>query len=492
MKNVVLASMLAVAGVVMVGEGAYAQTPVNLGNSAAAPAQSPGAPAAASDPCAVSSGPAAPALGTGAPAGNVQMSQDEYAAYNNAVTQTAPAAKAQAFDAYLKAYPKSAVKADALQQEMFAYSQANDAVNTQATADALLAIAPCNLYALVFEVSLRSAAAAQLTDPAAKLAGLDMAASFAVKGLAAPKPKDMSEADFGKLKAQGYPVFHSAIGADDLQKKDMPDAIKAYQAELAAVPVAQTEAPGPQLMDTYYLASAYYQEATPDYLNCAYYAARASDYAPEPFKTTFGKLGTYCYTKFHGKADGYDTATAAAKDSLTPPATYASAITPAPKPADYAAQVVATTPDLAVLALSDKEFVLQYGTKLDPNTGTVDPATGKMDPKTQKTDADAVFDSVKGKSVEIPDAIVVAATADQLQLAVSGDSQQANPPVADFTFAMTTPLTKIPAVGDKVTVDGTYASYTQSPLMITMSDGSIVEPKKAPAKKAPVHHTTHH
>ena len=56
-----------------------------------------------------------------------QMSQEEYAAYNNAETQTTPAAKAAAFEAYLKAYPNSAVKADALQQMLFAYSQANDA-----------------------------------------------------------------------------------------------------------------------------------------------------------------------------------------------------------------------------------------------------------------------------------------------------------------------------------------------------------------------------
>jgi hypothetical protein len=95
-----------------------------------------------------------------------------------------------------------------------------------------------------------------------------------------------------------------------------------------------------------------------------------------------------------------------------------------------------------------------------------------------------VFDAVKGKSVEIPGAIVVAATADQVQVAVSDDSQQAQPPTADFTFNMKEPLKTVPKVGDKITLDGTYASYTQKPLMITMSDASVVLPKKA----APVHH----
>jgi hypothetical protein len=50
---------------------------------------------------------------------------------------------------------------------------------------------------------------------------------------------------------------------------------------------------------------------------------------------------------------------------------------------------------------------------------------------------------------------------------------------------MKEPLKTIPAAGDKITVDGTYSSYTSSPLMITMTDGVVIEPKKAPAK-APV------
>jgi hypothetical protein len=128
---------------------------------------------------------------------------------------------------------------------------------------------------------------------------------------------------------------------------------------------------------------------------------------------------------------------------------------------------VASTPDLAVLALSDKEFVLQYGVQAD---------------------ADKVFDSIKGKSVQVPAALVIAATATSLQVAVSDDSVQSK--TADFTFNLKEPLTTVPAVGTKVDLEGTYTSYTQTPLMITMSDGVVVPPKK-PAPKAPVHHTTH-
>jgi hypothetical protein len=47
------------------------------------------------------------------------------------------------------------------------------------------------------------------------------------------------------------------------------------------------------------------------------------------------------------------------------------------------------------------------------------------------------------------------------------------------------------AVGQKVTLSGTFDSYTPKPLMIIMSDGSVVLAKKTPAK-APVHHTAPH
>jgi hypothetical protein len=167
--------------------------------------------------------------------------------------------------------------------------------------------------------------------------------------------------------------------------------------------------------------------------------------------------------------DGYDAMQTAVKTNLDPPAGFLAGIKPAPKPEDIVSNLISTTPDLATLALSDKEFVLTYG---------------------QPADADKVFDTIKGKAVEIPGAVVVAATADQLQVAVSDDAKQAQPKIADFTFNMKEPLKTIPNVGDTITLDGTYASYTQKPLMITMSDGSLVLPKKTPAR-APVHHPAH-
>jgi hypothetical protein len=426
MKKVVLASLLAVAGTVTPASSMYALQ---------------------------------------ATAGQVQMSADEYAAYNSAKTQTTPAAQAAAFEAYLKAYPNSAVKVEVLNQILFADSQTGDKAATLSAADRLLAVDPGNLRALTFEVYYKRLDADALTDATAKASALDVVAGYAQKGLNAPKPAGMSDADFAQLKTATMPTFESALADDDLAKKDNASAITALKAEIDGVPVAQTQAVGPVLQDVYTLSQAYYTETPPDYLNCAWYASRAAFYAPAAYKANIQPLATYCYKKYHGAIDGYDAMQTAVQTNLDPPAGFLAGIKPAPKPEDIVSNLIATTPDLAALAVSDKEFVLQYG---------------------KPADADKVFDTVKGKSTEFPDVLVIAATADSVQVAISDDNVQSK--TADFTFTMKEPLKTVPAVGSKITLDGTYASYTQSPLMITMSDSSIVEKKKP----APVHHTPPH
>jgi hypothetical protein len=394
-------------------------------------------------------------------AGQVQMSDDEYKLYNAANTAATPAAKAAGFEAYLKAYPNSAVKVDVLNQILFADSQTGDEAATLAAADKLLAVDPANLRALTFEVYYRKADADKLTDPAAKQAGLDKAAGYAQQGLSAPKPASMDADSFAKLKAATAPTFLSAVADDDLAKKDNAGAITALKTEIDGAP-DQTKVASPVLQDVYTLAQAYYTSTPPDYLNCAWYATRAAAFAPDAYKPTIQPLATYCYKKYHGGADGYDAMTTAVATNLDPPAGFLAGIKPAPKPEDMVHTLVASTPDLATLALGDKETALQFGSK---------------------EDADKVFDSVKGKSVEFPGVTVVSATADQLVLMVSDDANASKTP--DFTVMMKEPLKTVPAVGDKITVDGTYTSYTSNPLMITMSDGFIVEPKK-PAAKPPV------
>ena len=411
MKKAVVASLLAVASVAPGAQFAFSQQQVNLGSGAQQGAA--GAPAS----------------------GQVQMPQAEYNDYTAAINQTTPQTKAPALEAYLQKYPQSSVKNEVLQQLMVSYSSF-DPAKTLDAADRLLQVDPNNLRAITLEVYFRKASADQLTDATAKQAALDKAAEYAQKGLAATKPKDMSDADFATLQTNANPIFYSAIGTAALNKKDTATAITNFKQELAAVPVDQTTKPGPILQDTYFLGLAYLQSSPPDYINCTFYVSRFTDFAPEPYKSQMAPTAQYCYKKYHGNADGYDKVTTAAAANLNPPADFT--ITPAPKASDIAHQTVASTSDLGTLALSDKEFILQNGTP---------------------DDAEKVWATVKGKTVEIPDAVVITATDSMLTVAVSDDAVQSK--TADFTFNMKVPLKTVPTVGAKVTLTGTYASYSQ-------------------------------
>jgi hypothetical protein len=435
MKKVVVASLLAVAGMASMVGSAFAQTQVNLGSNAQATS------------------------------GGVQMSPAEYNAYNSAITQATPQTKAPALEAYLAAYPQSAVKGAVLEQLMLAYA-AFDPAKALDAADRLMQVDPNNLRGLTFETYFRLAGADSITDPAAKQAALDKSSEYAEKGLKATKPAEMSDADFATLQGQAKPVFYRAIATAALNKKDGATAVKDFKLDLSSVPVADTTKPGPLLQDTYELGQSYYQETPPDYVNCTWYASRAAAFAPEPYKSQMLPLAKFCYKKYHGSDEGYDAVTAAVQTNLDPPAGFT--IKPAPSPQDIVANVIATTPDLSTLAVSDKEFILQNG---------------------KPEDAAKVWDTIKGKSVQFPDATVISVSDTALTVAVSDDAVQSK--TADFTFQLTAPLKTPPTVGAKVAVSGTYASFTPSPIMITMSDGAIVEPKKTPAK-APVHHTAPH
>jgi hypothetical protein len=455
MKKVVVASLLAVAGMVCAPGIVAAQTQVNLGSN-----QQPAS-------------------------GGVQMSPAEYNAYNSAITQTDPKAKAAALEAYLTAYPQSSVKAAVLEQLMLAYS-AFDPAKTLDAADRLLQVDPNNLRALTFETYFRLTGADAITDPAAKQTALDKAAEFAQKGLAVTKPADTSAADFAALQAQAKPVFYRAIAMAALNKKDAATAIANFKQELHSVPEPDTTKPGPLLQDTYFLGLAYLQSNPPDLLNCTWYVSRFVAFAPEPYKSQMLPTAKYCYKRYHGSDEGYDAVLAAAQTSLDPPATFS--IKPAPKPEDMAHDLVTSTPeaDLPKLAISDREFVL---------------ANGKPE------DAEKVWNTMKGKSVTIPDALVIESSPTVLKVAVSDDAVQSKTP--DFTFNMKSPEEdkKLPpaaakkladeiaaatAVGQKVTLSGTFDSYTPKPLMIIMSDGSVVLPKKTTAKPTPTHRPAPH
>jgi hypothetical protein len=471
MKKVVFATLLVCAVVALGLSSASAQTPVQLGSQ---PAQ-------------------------------VQMPEAEYTAYNNAMNQTDPKAKTAAIEDYLTKYPNSSVKKDTLVLLMMTYS-GFDGAKTQDAADRVLQLDPANLQALTFEVYFRSQAASSLTDAAAKQAALDSAAGYAQKGLVAAKPATLSDADFKKLQGVAFPIFYNVIGDAAFNKKDNATAIDAFKKELASLPLAATQQPGSVLLDTYYLGEAYSLSTPPDYLSCAFYASRAVAYAPASVKPQMSPYAKYCYKKYHDGDDGYDAIMAAATANLNPPDGLFASIKPGLTTAEKIHNSITGTDDLATLAIVDKEMVFQYGST---------------------DDAAKVWNAIKGKSVQIPGALVIESSPAVLKVAVTEDAVQNK--TADFTFNMAPPETieapaepdakatpaqkaayktklaaytkalaaaktkadaiaAATAVGQTVTLTGTYDSFTPNPVQIIMKDGEVILPK--PTKPAaPVHHT---
>lgn len=398
----------------------------------------------------------------------------EYNAYNNAVTQTDPKAKASASESFLQAYPQSIVKKAVLNGLIDAYATYDQAKTVDA-ATRMLQVDPNNLKAMYLVAFIKKQQAAQVaaSNPTQQAQLLDEAAALATKGLAATKPDDVKDEDFKKQKSTTDPFFHSVLAYSYIySKKDLKAAIAEFRTELEMLPPEQTKV-APALNDTLILGQTYSQLQPPDMVNAVWFLARAEAFAPDNFKPQIEKQAKYWYKRYHGKEDGFDDIKAKAATSVFPPTDLA--IKPADTPADTANKVVADTPDLSTLALADKEYILANASK---------------------ENADKVWDTIKDKTSEVP-GTVIAATASQIQVAVTDDAKADKK--ADFTVNMKTPLADkdVPAAGADIKgLIGTFDSYTQSPAQIILRDGEIQSdtPKKKPAtthKPAAGHHPTH-
>ena len=453
----------------------------------------------------------------GLPASCTQVTIKDAAEYNdyaNATSQSAPQAKADAIEAFLQKYPNSAAKAQMLEALMGAY-QSISAAKTLDAAKRLLQVEPNNLRALTFVVYLEH----QQSNGNQQM--LDDAASWAQKGLNAPKDQCMTQADYDKVKDLATPVFYSAIAADDTGKKDPKDATDAYAKELQSYKDPTQTTVVPALLDTYLLGQAYLQEDPKDLKDAIWFLTRAAQFSKPPYQAQIETAAEYWYKKYHcSQNDAACNGTppggfsqvqqlAALPANVFPPAEYNPTQAPPPSPAELAHQAVvttagcanvtpapppappanlsataaeapavtpATTPAAATpiptacsdalksMALGDKEFILSNGAAPDQA---------------------AIWGVMNGVTAEVP-GLVVTAAADSVQLAVSQDAQQSNK--ADFTINMKAPLNNVPTTGTKVTYIATFDSYTQNPPMIILKDGEPKAAAKPPVHHAPVHH----
>jgi hypothetical protein len=418
--------------------------------------------------------------------GTIQIKDPaEFNAYQMAITQSDPAAKASALESFLQTYPQSVVKQAVLDMLVDTYQQLHETDKTLSAASRLLQVDPNNTKAIYISVYLKKAQCAKTVNATGKASDpqpCDDAAALATKGLAIPKPAGISDEDWKKQTSATYPLFHSAIALDDdVSKENYQGAITEYTASLNLLSEEQSKSAG--LVDMLQLADVYTKPAVKDLPKAIWFYARVWDFAPPAYKAQIEPKLEYYYKKFHGSLDGLNDIKTQAQATTFPPATYQ--IAPAKSPAEQIHDLLASTPDLNTLALADKETVLALGSQ---------------------EDADKLWALLKDKLTPVP-GVVIEASPTVIKVAVTQDAKDAKTP--DFIVNMKKPLEEkeMPAVGFEFGVqpaaelDGTYDSYTRIPangntpptVQIVLREGFIQPEKK---KAAPVHHrpatTTHH
>ena len=483
----------------------------------------------------------------------------EYNAYQMAITQTDPTAKAAALESFLKNYPQSVVKNAVLDMLMDTYQQLRDPDKTLSAASRLLQVDPNNMKAIYISVYLKKTACTKSVNPktgkSSDTETCDDAATLATKGLAVPKPAGVSDDDWKKQTAATYPLFHSTIALDDaVSKGDFKDAIQEYRASLMLLSDEQSKTSG--LVDTLSLADLYTKPATRDLEKAVWFYARVWDFAPPAYKAQIEPKLEYYYKQYHGGLDGLNAIKQKAEATTFPPGDFA--ISKALTPAQQIHQLLATTPDLTTLALADKETVLAMGEKDDADKmwavlqGKPTPVPGTVinsavsalkvkvtEGRTRSTEHTTEYtvnltnpstcdDVAKNSGTEVKAQetyittngvpgdltklsalfaeegrvrkITIDGMATQIKMAVTQDAKSSNTPDFIVNLKVPTSCADIPAAGSDFGIqpaaelDGTYDTYKQIPATansvqraeIVLSDGVVLQPVKK--KPTPVHH----
>lgn len=392
----------------------------------------------------------------------------EYNAYVNAVQSPDPKAKAQALEAFLQTYPNSVMKVDAAEQLMSAYQAAGDAQKTLDAANKVLQMDPNNVRALAL-LAYNYRMAATQGGPTMEQ-NLQMAEKYGQQGLQAvqtmPKPDGMNDADFTKLHNELAAIFDGAVGFAALQKKDYATAQKDFSD-------AVSKESQPNISDIYPLATADL-EAKPVNPEGFWYIVKASQLAQGPGQQQILDYGRKKYIRYHGSEQGWNELVndAKASQSVTPPAGFTvAAAPPPPSPAEQAADLVKQKQPKD-MSFAEWQLVLSSG---------------------NQQAADTVFNAIKDKAVALA-ANVISGSGTHFQLAGSEDDIDAKKADIDLTMEKAVPAKLAPAPGTLMQFQGTVASYTPNPFMLTMTDGVLLDKNGKPVSTtpAPVHRAPAH
>ena len=366
------------------------------------------------------------------------------------------AAKISGMEAFLVTYPNSVMKEDALETLMGAYQQANNQAKVIEIANRLLAVNPNNVRALVL-LSYNEKAAQKWAD----------AQQHAEKGLQAlpsmPKPDAATtDADFAKQKSQFSGLLNSVAGFSALQVKDYPAAQKYLRAAVEGDPA--------DVGNVYPLALAYLTGTPEDDLNGLFFIARAANLITDAgAKAGVVKFGHSRYVKYHGGEDGWNELLAkTATTPLPPPGGIAITQYVPPTPAQQAHDLVKdkSAEDIKKMSFAEWQLALSAGSP---------------------EDADKVWSVIKGVALQM-EGIVIKASPTEMDIAESSDDIDAKKVDITLTMAGPVPAKLMPVEGGTLDFQGTPTSYTASPFMMNMENGTLLTKAKPAAPKKPAVH----
>jgi tetratricopeptide (TPR) repeat protein len=375
----------------------------------------------------------------------------EYNAYVGAVQQSDPAAKISGLEAFLTQYPNSVMKEDALELLMGTYQQANNQAKVIDAANRLLSANPNNARGLVL-LAYNERAAQKWAD----------AKQHAERGLQAldkmPKADNVSDADFAKQKTQLSGLLNSVAGFSALQLKDYAEAQKYLRPAVEADPN--------NVENVYPLALSYLTPTPADDLNGLFFIARAANLVSDPAgKASIVKFGRSRYVKYHGTDQGWDDLLAQTKTTSLPPAGFTITQYVPPTPQQQAADLVKTKKP-EEMSFAEWELVLSVGTQQDQDT---------------------IWNSLKGKNLQMAEVQVITASPTKLELAASVDDIEQKRADIELSFPGPIPARMVPKEGDKINFEGTPVSYTPSPFVMVMEKGALLtKAAPAPTRKPPV------
>ena len=373
----------------------------------------------------------------------------EYNAYVGAVQQADATAKISGIEAFLAQYPNSVMKEDALELLMGTYQGAGNQAKVIDTANRLLAANANNVRALVL-LAFNERASQKWAD----------AKQHAERGLQAlpsmTKPDGVSDADFEKQKTQMGGLLNSVAGFSALQLKDNAAAEKYLRAAVETDPN--------NVENVYPLALASLTATPEDDVNGLFFIARAVNLVKDPAgKAQITKFGHSKYVKYHGSEEGWNELLAQTATTLLPPAGFTIKEYVPPTPAEQAADLVKSKSPKD-MSFAEWELVLSAGAQAD---------------------ADKVWSAIKGVALQM-EGIVISATPTELHIAASQDDIDQKRADIVITMGGTIPARLMPKEGATLDFEGTPASYTPSPFVMTMEKGALLTKAAPAAPKKPV------